>query len=164
MWNANHPYSGYIYGLNPTQETLKDIEKVIKDWYRVNNSLDGLLTDANVLSNFSSVNPPGFGGLFTLISRPSSVATIGGSQGLELKIIKFSHDCESNIITCSILVTIGDVFGAGISDGLRAVPGLSQMYVLQHYRNNDCIEPYSGFCYRPMLHKITLSHTFSFQD
>ncbi len=164
LWSANHPYSGYIYRLNPTQEILKDIEKVIKDWYRANNSLDGLLTDANVLSNFSSVNPPGFGGLFTLIRRPSSVATIGGAQGLELKVIKFKHDCESNIVTCSILVTIGDVFGAGISDGLRAVPGLSEMYVLQHYRNNDCIEPYSGFCYRPMLHKITLSHTFSFQD
>ncbi|MCB9297998.1 MAG: hypothetical protein H6559_33480 [Lewinellaceae bacterium] len=157
-WETDEPFSAYIYKLDEAQKTLKDIENLISNWYRQNLTLTGLFTTDNM--NYENIHRPNFSSFFTL----GAFSTFGGTQSLEIKVLRFEHPCFSNKINCTIELTIGDYFGAGISDGGKKFMGLVNQFILQHYRNEECVLPPLGnLCYTPVIHKMKLCHNFSFQ-
>ncbi|HEX8549531.1 MAG TPA: hypothetical protein VF691_21390, partial [Cytophagaceae bacterium] len=74
-------------------------------------------------------------------------STIGGVQRVNATVLSISTDGNTAQISASYVYRIMDTFGAGTTDGTRALlPGLVQTYVLQHYRNTN-----NKSLYRPYM-------------
>lgn len=164
-WPRDEDFSKYIYSLEETQEALLDIEDVIENYYVSNSTLEGLFIEDE--GHFNDVHRPNYGGIGG-VGTISAFLTIGGTQSLEIKVLKFEDPCSINLVKCTIEVTVGDLFGAGVKDGKRwLIPGLPSQFILQHYRNEECFLEFEGtenedICYTPLLHLIRFCHEFEF--
>ena len=90
---------------------------------------------------------------------------IGGTQNLSIKLTTVHEDCETGMVTIIYKLGVGDIFGAGKSDGAKYwIPGLQAQFLLQHFNNDDCTDEIStsNLCYTPLVHWVYFTHIFSF--
>jgi hypothetical protein len=163
IWQPNDPFTRYLRRLDETQITINQIKNRIEEHYNVNGSLSGLFSDEEGgLNTFlDDITRPNYNELLHFGSR----AIIGGTQNLSIEITGFRKDCDTGTLTCILKIGIGDIFGAGETDGERWLfPGLISQFILQHFRNNDCNDEISNseICYTPLIHWVYFNEIFTF--
>lgn len=173
-WDCSSSFSKYIYSMPTCQQALSEIEQIVSSWLLSHADLDRLFEDR--FSDFAAIIPdhinnalPG-GGLSSYDAATAAIS-IGGFQGHEFKISSFKKISCSGYKKCyeiELIFTIIDIFGAGTSDrdrggdlidriqDSRVVPGLTQMWLLQHCRNNNSL----GYSFIPFEHRVNMGHKF----
>lgn len=174
-WDCSSSFSKYIYSMPTTKLALTEIEEITYDWLVDHNDIDSLFIQEysrieDILPNQYPRTLPG-GGSSSNFNATAAIA-IGGFQGHEFKIISINEQtCANNSSRCyeiEMILTFIDIFGVGtsdrdrggdlldrLSDG-RVVPGLTQMWLLQHCRNQNSL----GFSFMPFEHRVNMGHKF----
>jgi hypothetical protein len=100
----------------------------------------------------------------------------GGTQAIKVYVTNIEtritpHPQYTNLEEMATVVTIWiemkDTFGADHNNGERwNIPGLVEMYVLQHHRNNDTSSATcdTAPCYVPFSHRVLIPYKLFYHD
>ncbi|HMQ70746.1 MAG TPA: hypothetical protein PKC58_17350, partial [Ignavibacteria bacterium] len=179
-WSCESTFSKYIYGMPVIKNSLIDLQLIIANWLYTHSDLDSLFViEYDLIRDILGAHPsanrirsvPG-GGEASWTKATAAIA-IGGFQGHELKVTKMSQVTCNGYNRCyeiEIIFTIIDIFGAGTTDrdrggpwnsqipifGDNRIPGLTEMWLLQHCRNQNSI----GYKFIPFKHRVNMGHIF----
>lgn len=178
IWDCNEPFSRYIAGQESIREFLQFFQNLCHTWLNSHNDFDDFIETNNTLIALNlPMHVPGPNA--SSIINASAAIAIGGIQGWKVGISSIKKvSCVYNHARCyeiELHLTLKDIFGAGTDDRDRGgpwdsrvpiwgdgrVPGLTQLWLLQHCRNYDC-EAIGGTppCFVPFEHHVNFGHKF----
>jgi len=180
IWDCGTPFADEvrIETLLNNDSRIDRINRRIVDWLKDNNgNLDGLFTDKeNFIILPEDPNNPFLSGPYTLawhnMELTSAVNPVwpyqiyGTTQAIRIHItnINVTEVSPKTRFSARVILEVIDSYGAGHDDmGRFHLPGLVQLFVIQHYRNYDDSSPNcdSTPCYVPFRHSTFIPYSFT---
>jgi hypothetical protein len=180
-WECSDIFSKYIGSQVNIKNFVKYFQGLSYDWLKNRTNFDGFIVEnwTNIENNLpKNIPSPGGSGIF----NASAAIAIGGIQGWRVRITSLNKvPCGSTeynrCYEVDIHLTLEDIFGAGTSDRDRGgpwysqvpylgdgrIPGLTQMWMLQHCRTTHgwAIDGYvPPPCFVPFNHFVNFSYKY----
>jgi len=179
IWNCNDAFSKYIASRENIRQFLFYLQGLCYDWLSTHNNFDNFMeTYSNTILDNAPINIPA--PAESPITHATAAIAIGGIHGwkvgiINLKKIACTVGQHTRCYEVELHLTLQDIFGAGDDDRDRGgpwhsripyigdgrIPGLTQLWLLQHCRNLDC-EAIGGTppCFVPFEHVVNFGHKF----
>ncbi|MEQ1790374.1 MAG: hypothetical protein ABL857_08015, partial [Rickettsiales bacterium] len=189
VWDCNSVFSKYVAKQDAVKGFVNFFRGIAHEWMQNHSDFDGFIEHYSTeIEEQLPKNIPGSQG--SPIINASAAIAIGGIQGWRVGIVSLgkANNCFiGNYKRCyyvELHLTLQDIFGAGTNPpnasndgddrdrggpwhsqlpfiGDNRIPGLTQMWILQHCRNADC-QPVGGTppCYVPFKHYINFGVKF----